>query len=176
MHGITTEHVRNHGRPPVECVQEIVEVIHGAIVNGVPVLAFNACYDLTLLDREARRTGAPSVEPPLVLDPFVIDKQVDRFRKGKRTLVAQCEHYGVKLGDAHDATADALGAARVMWMIARRYPEVGAMTLPELHEAQMRWAAEQAASFRQYLIKQGRTEDLPHGEWPMRPYRPVVAA
>lgn len=176
VHGITTEQVRNFGRPTGECVQEIVAVLWNAVEQGVPVLAFNACFDLTILDREARRTGAPSVVPPRVLDPFVIDKQVDRYRKGKRTLTAQCEHYGVRIDGAHDATADALAAARVMWRIARRYPEVGSLSLDELHAAQQQWAAEQAASFRAYLTKQGRTEDLPHGEWPMRPYRPAVAA
>jgi DNA polymerase-3 subunit epsilon len=176
VHGITTEHARTHGRPPAECIQEIVEVLTGAIDQGVPVLAFNAAFDLTILDREARRTGAPPVAPALVLDPFVIDKAVDRYRKGKRTLETQCVHYGVTHGGAHDATADALAAARVMWRIARRFPEVGAMSLEELHDAQVRWAAEQAASFRQYLIRQGRTDDLPTGEWPMRAHAPAEAA
>jgi DNA polymerase-3 subunit epsilon len=176
VHGITTEHAREHGRPPIECIQEIVEVLTGAIDQGVPVLAFNAAFDLTILDREARRTGAPPVAPALVLDPFVIDKAVDRYRKGKRTLETQCAHYGVTHGGAHDATADALAAARVMWRIARRYPQVAALSLAELHDAQVRWAAEQAASFRQYLIRQGRTDDLPTGEWPMRAYTPGQVA
>jgi DNA polymerase-3 subunit epsilon len=136
----------------------------------VPVLAFNACFDLTLLDRECRRHGRPGLTPGLVLDPFVIDKAVDRYRRGKRTLETQCAHYGVRIDGAHDAIADALAAARVMWRIARRYPAVGGLPLEELHAAQQRWAAEQAASFRDYLIRQGRTEDLPHGEWPMRPW------
>jgi DNA polymerase-3 subunit epsilon len=176
VHGITTEQVRNYGRPPVECVQEIVEVLTGAIGQGVPVLAFNAAYDLTILDREARRTGAPSITPTRVLDPFVIDKAVDRYRKGKRTLSAQCAHYGVRHDGAHDATSDALAAARVMWMIARAYPQVGGLDLDELHAAQQQWAAQQAASFRQYLISQGRTDDLPDGQWPIRAYVPAGVA
>lgn len=176
IHGVTTEQVRNYGRPPVECVQEIVEVIHGAIVNGVPVLAFNAAFDLTILDREARRTGAPSVTPTRVLDPFVIDKAVDRYRRGKRTLTNQCEHYGVKHDGAHDATADAIAAARVMWQIARRYPAVGNLDLDELHAAQVEWGAQQAASFADYLRKQGRTDDLPDGQWPIRAYAPAGVA
>lgn len=170
VHGVTTEHARNHGRPPVECVAEIVNHLACAKRDGVPVLAFNACFDLTLADREARRNGYSGLELGRVLDPFVIDKQLDRYRKGKRTLETQCQHYGVKHGGAHDATADALAAARVMWALARRFPELAAMSLGEVHDAQRRWAAEQAASFRAYLIKQGRTEDLPTGEWPMRAY------
>lgn len=176
VHGITTEHARNHGRPPAECVFEIAKQLVNARSQGVPVLAFNAAFDLTLLDREMRRHGLGSLEVGHVLDPFVIDKQVDRFRRGKRTLSAQCEHYGVRHDGAHDATADALAAARVMWRIAQRFPEVGGMSLADLHEAQVRWAAEQGASFRQYLVSQGRTEDLPDGQWPIRPFAGQVAA
>lgn len=175
VHGITYDHALTHGRPPAECVQEIAGVLAVAHEQGVPVLAFNACFDLTLLDREMRRHDLGALEVDRVLDPFVIDKAVDRYRKGKRTLETQCAHYGVTHGGAHDATADALAAARVMWKIARRYPQVGGLSLDELHEAQIRWAAEQAASFRQYLIKQGRTEDLPTGEWPMRAHQAVAA-
>jgi len=169
VHGITDDHALTHGREPGECVAEIVAVLTSAAAAGVPVLAYNASYDLTLLDREARRHGGLAMPAGmLVLDPFVIDKALDRYRKGKRTLTAACEHYGVKHGGAHDATADALAAARVMWAIGQRHPQVAAMTLPELHDAQQRWAAEQAASFRDYLVRQGKTDDLPHGEWPMR--------
>lgn len=170
VHGVTDDQALTHGRPPVGVLEEIVRELDRARLGGIPVLAYNAPYDLTILDRELRRYGWAPLEVGLVLDPFVIDKAVDRYRKGKRTLTAACEHYGVLHGGAHDATADALAAARVMWQITRRYPHIGAMSLTELHEAQQRWAAEQAASFRDYLIKQGTTDDLPDGQWPIRPY------
>lgn len=176
IHDITTEQVRNYGRPAGECVDEIAQHLVNAVNTGVPILAFNAVFDLTILDREQRRHGLGTFTPTRVLDPFVIDKAVDRYRRGKRTLETQCQHYGVTHDGAHDATADALAAARVMWKIARRFPEVGRLTLDELHAAQQKWAAEQAASFRQYLIDQGRTEDLPDGQWPIRAYAPAVAA
>lgn len=169
VHGITDGHALAHGRPPAECVGEIANVLSAAWNDGIPVLAFNASFDLTILDREMRRHGvtALGLQPKLVLDPFVIDKHCS-YRRGKRTLSAQCEHYGVRHDGAHDATADAIAAARVLWALARRYPTVAAKTVAELHDAQVAWAAEQAASFRDYLVKQGKTEDLPHGEWPMR--------
>lgn len=175
VHGITDGHALAHGRPPAECVDEIHGRLVDAWMGGVPVLAFNAAYDLTILDRELRRhLGTPLTIGGPVLDPFVIDKQVDRYRRGKRTLESQCAHYGVRLDGAHDATADALAAARVMWRISRRYSDVGALSLDDLHAAQQQWAAEQAQSFRAYLMSQGRTEDLPTGEWPMRTYFPIT--
>ena len=176
VHGVTDDHAITYGRPPADVLLEIADTIEAAAREGVPVLAYNASFDLTMLDRELRRNSLTPIDPVLVLDPFVIDKAVDRYRKGSRTLTTACEHYGVRHGGAHDATADALAAARVMWALARRYPAVGSRTLTELHDDQVRWAADQAASFRTYLIRQGRTEDLPTGEWPMRAYGEQVAA
>lgn len=176
IHGITTEQVRNHGIPAHEGVGEIADQLAAYWAEGLPVVGFNVCYDLTLLDRELRRHGRPPLEPGHCVDAFVLDKHVS-YRRGSRKLVDQCQHYGVRLDGAHDATADALAAARVAWRIARQYPTVSEKTLAELHAAQVQWAAEQAASFREYLIAKGTTTDLPHGEWPMRAWvDPAVAA
>jgi DNA polymerase-3 subunit epsilon len=175
IHGITTEHAREFGIPAHEGVGEIADQLAAHWAEGLPVVGFNLCYDLTLLDRELRRHGRPPLEPGYVVDAFVLDKHVS-YRRGSRKLVDQCQHYGVRLDGAHDATADALAAARVAWRIAQRYPTVGGKSLAELHDAQVQWAAEQAASFREYLIGQGKTQDLPHGEWPMRAWVEQVAA
>jgi len=177
VHGISDDHAVTHGRPPAECVSEIAGQLSHAWNSGVPVLAYNASFDLTILDREMRRNGVTKwgLQPKLILDPFVIDKAVDRYRKGKRTLTAACEHYGVRHGGAHDATADALAAARVMWAIGQRYPLLAEYSLQQMHANQQQWAAEQAASFRDYLIRKGETENLPSGEWPMRVLQQVTA-
>jgi DNA polymerase-3 subunit epsilon len=176
IHGVTTEKARNEGQPAHQGVGEIADQLASFWALGLPVVGFNVCYDLTLLDRELRRHGRPPLEPGFCVDAFVLDKHVS-YRRGSRKLVDQCQHYGVRIDGAHDATADALAAARVAWRIAQRYPTVSGKTLAELHDAQVQWAAEQAASFREYLINQGKTQDLPHGEWPMRAWAdPAVAA
>lgn len=175
VHGITTERCRNEGQPAHEGVPEIAAQLTSFWSLGLPVVGFNLVYDCTLLDRELRRHGRPPLQPGHCVDAFVLDKHVS-YRRGSRKLVDQCQHYGVRIDGAHDATADALAAARVAWRIAQRYPTVAGKTVAELHDAQIGWAAEQAASFRQYLIKQGTTDDLPTGEWPMRAHTPAVAA
>jgi DNA polymerase-3 subunit epsilon len=146
---------------------------------GVPVVAFNAAYDLTVLDRELRRGGhgglsegvgyrglAGNVGP--VIDPYVIDREIDKYRKGKRTLTAMAEHYRVALDGAHDATADAVAAARVAWRIGTTYPAVAALSLPELHTAQAGWHAARQEDFAAYLRRQGKPADDVSGEWPLR--------
>ena len=153
VHHITTEHARTHGRPAREVIAEIADALERAWTRTVPLIAYNGTFDLDITDNEMRR----HLRRPLqvlgpVIDPLILDKHVDRYRRGSRKLVDVARHYRVQLGgDAHDAAADALGAARVMWRIARTYPEIGQMTLQQLHNAQARWYAEQQRSFAQFL-------------------------
>jgi len=174
VHGITTERARAEGRSPLEAIEEIVAVLAEQLLHGVPVVAFNARFDLTCLDREARRHGITPLldriggaNGLLVIDPYVLDKQVDRFRKGKRTLGAVCAHYNVSLDEAHDSHADALAAARVAWRLGQAFEELR-IELPALHAQQIAWAAEQAASFQDWLRRNGRDERI-EPAWPIVP-------
>jgi DNA polymerase-3 subunit epsilon len=174
VHGITTERARAEGRPPREAVEEIVAMLAEQLLENVPIVAFNARFDLTCLDREARRHDiAPLIERVggaagmLVVDPYVLDKQVDRFRKGKRTLGAVCAHYNVPLDEAHASHADALAAARVAWRLGQAFEELR-VELRALHEQQIAWAAEQAASFEDWLRRNGREERI-EPAWPIVP-------
>ena len=175
VHGITTEQARSEGRPAAEVVDEITAKLAEQSRAGVPIVAFNARYDLTMLDREARRHGLEPLlervggaDALLVVDPLIIDKQLDRYRKGKRTLTAVCAQYGVPLEDAHAADADAIAAARVAWKLAQTFPELDGIELGELHRQQTSWAAEQAASLQEYFNSQGKNEHVEQA-WPVVP-------
>jgi DNA polymerase-3 subunit epsilon len=167
IHGITTERARTEGMPAATAAMEIAQELRHAWMSGEPVVAMNAAYDLTVIDRETRRHGLPTLSIGPVIDPFVLDKHFDRFRKGKRTLTALCAHYQARLDGAHDAASDAVAAARVAYRIAKVFREVGAMEIEALHEAQARWYAEQAASLEDYFRRQGKTETC-NREWPLR--------
>lgn len=176
VHGITTERARTEGLPADQAVFEITEQLAEINSRGIPIIAFNARFDMTILDREARRydqetmvdlIGGP--EKLLVIDPYVIDKQYNRFRKGRRTLGILCEAYGIPLDDAHAAHADALAAARLAWRLGNIEKELGEFQLDALHMAQIEWAREQAESLQEYFASQGRTERI-EGEWPVVPF------
>lgn len=155
IHGVTTEHAQTNGLPLPEVVEEISEELAGAWDLRMPVVAFNAGYDCTVLHLERQRCGLRGLELSAqytpVVDPLVLDRRVDRYRRGKRTLTAACEHYGVELLDAHTSEADALAAARVARCIAHRHPEVARLPLAQLHTAQCGWHAEAQRSFADYL-------------------------
>ncbi|CAH0179922.1 MULTISPECIES: 3'-5' exonuclease [unclassified Microbacterium] len=169
VHGISTEHARAHGRPAREVVTEIAGSLRALFDQGLPVVAYNASYDFSLLTNECLRHGIPPLEAPgPIIDPLVIDKAFDRYRKGKRTLEVVAEHYGVSLDGAHEASADAIAAGRVAQAIARSFPL--AETAQELHTRQIGWARTQAESLTEYFVRIGRIEpeEALDGTWPVR--------
>lgn len=98
VHGITTAHARAHGRPVPEVVAEVTAALRSLFRQGVPVVAYNASFDFSLLACEAARHGVdPLTDPAPVIDPLVIDKAYDRYRRGRRTLEVVAAHYAVPL-------------------------------------------------------------------------------
>lgn len=174
IHGISTDYANQNGAERELAIEEIATHLQTIFVTGTPVVAFNASFDFTILDRECRRVGVPTLTdrlgrvPSPVIDPHVIDKAADKFRRGSRTLGATCEHYGIELGNAHDATADALGAVRLAQAIAAKYPEVGEASLESLHRWQVGWRAAQMASLEAFHKSQGKDGGDYDGSWPVR--------
>ncbi|KAB1657747.1 3'-5' exonuclease [Pseudoclavibacter chungangensis] len=171
VHGVTTEIARAEGRPAAEVVAAVRAGIEWIATHGVPLVVFNAPYDLSLLAAECRRYDlAPVVVGEQVVDPLVIDRAVDRYRKGKRTLVDMAAVYGVELLDAHTAGDDAVAAGRVTQAIAAAHPdEVGALPLEELHRRQVEWHEAQAADFEDYMRRQRDPDFTADRGWPQRP-------
>ncbi|MFC5954096.1 3'-5' exonuclease [Streptomyces pratens] len=175
IHGISTDHAREHGVPPSSAVEDIARAVAEVLRSGTPLVVMNARYDLSLLDRECRRYGLESVTerlggvPSPVIDPLVLDKHVDKYRRGKRALHALCAHYGVPLDDAHDARADAVAAARVVRRMGEKHQRIGMMPLTDLHELQVRAAAGQAASLQAYLRRTADPTAVVEQAWPVVP-------
>jgi len=175
VHGITTEHARTHGRPPVKALEEVGAELAKAFSAGTPVVAFNASYDLTLIEAELRRHGLPTIAEriggPLrpVIDPLVLDREHDRFRKGKRTLGILCEVYGVTpdAGGLHTADVDVVATLDVLAALVRRYPELGALELEALHDAQVAGHRRWAQSFNEWRVRQGYEGAGAGLDWPL---------
>lgn len=189
IHGVTTERARHEGQPARDVIAAVRAALAAAISASYPVVAMNARFDLTLVDREIRRHGLDPLPAMRVLDPMVLDRRLDKFRRGGRKLDALCEHYGATLDDAHDAGSDALAAARLAWCIGARGEvvrrvrnaqdgcELAALTrewesvrgdLELLHAAQVRWAAEQAEGLEAYFTARGEPQRVERA-WPLIP-------
>lgn len=166
VHGVSTEQAQAEGLPAAEALKQIGATLAEVMEAGMPVVAFNAVYDFTVLDRELARHGLEPVVPRGVLDPFVMDKQVDRFRKGKRTLTDVCALYGVALLEAHTSAADSLAAVCVADVLVAGHAQLR-LSLDQLFAAQQQWKAAQSASFQEYLRRRDPAAVV-NGDWPIQ--------
>jgi DNA polymerase-3 subunit epsilon len=142
--------------------------LRGFFERGIPVVAYNAPYDFTILHFEALRHGlTPLSDPGPIIDPLVIDKFKDKFRKGKRRLENAAEFYKVSLDDAHNATADAVAAGRVAQAIARRWATELPSTAAELHDLQVGWSDYLDADFESFMRRNNPAFTSKRG-WPLK--------
>ncbi|MFF3262276.1 3'-5' exonuclease [Streptomyces sp. NPDC002932] len=175
IHGLTDDHLQRNGRWPAPVVEEIARALAEQSAAGRPLVVMNAPFDLTLLDRELKRHRASSLAGYLgnaslcVLDPRVLDKHLDRYRKGRRTLTDLCELYGVVLDGAHDAAADASASLELVRAVGRRFAtRLERLTPAELHTLQAGWHAAQARGLQAWFTKSGTPETVDPA-WPLRP-------
>jgi DNA polymerase III subunit epsilon len=174
VHGITSEQARAEGMPLSLALGLVMDAVVAAGRRGVPVAGMRLDYDLTILDVQATRVGdrglvARGWHGP-VLDAAVLDRQFDSDREGRRTLRDLCDHYGVEIGRAHDAWADALASVQVLFAFATRFPGVRARDLGRLHEDQVRWHREWTADQEGWRLAQGMIPlDRRAYLWPVAP-------
>lgn len=169
VHGVTTEYAKAHGRKAAEVVAELVAKVREFLDAGVPVVAYNAPYDFTILFHEAVRHGIDPISAPSpVLDPLVLDKFADQYRKGKRKLEITAEFYGVKLSDAHNATADAIAAGQVLQAVALKWAAKFPDSLEAIHNAQVGWSAAQDESFAKFMRQSVNPDFEAKPGWPLK--------
>lgn len=167
IHGVTTEWAQRCGEEPDKALREMAGLLRNWWGSGLPVIAMNASYDLTLLRCDCARVGHSFDVSGPVIDPLVIDRASEPYRKGKRNLEALARHYGVKQDEAHTSRGDALTAARVVWAQLKRAPELANMDLSTLTDFQRDAHRNWALNFEAHLRSQGKSEVI-NPEWPIR--------
>ncbi|WP_314686595.1 exonuclease domain-containing protein [uncultured Bifidobacterium sp.] len=152
----TDDFLEENGDEPTTALAQIAEAIRDAQRLGIPLLAYNAPFDVAMLQGDLGRWSLPSVDAGLVVDPLVIDRQVSR-RHGRRTLSDTTAYYGVEPdGNFHDAAADTTAAVDLIAPMSVLYPQVGALGLDGIMDWQRRAHEEWKASFNAWLESRGR--------------------
>ncbi|UNX54304.1 DNA polymerase III subunit epsilon [Georgenia sp. TF02-10] len=169
VHGISTSWSRTNGAPPAAALAQVAAEITAAQRAGTPLVAYNAAFDLALLDRELDRHGLPTLTDrlggpcPHVIDPLVLDRALDPDREGTRRLTDLCQHYQVPARHLHTADADVVATLDVLARITARFPTLAEQELPALH----RWQAAQHRAWAEGY-NAGRRADRPAVDprWP----------
>jgi DNA polymerase-3 subunit epsilon len=165
VHGISTAKAQAEGIAASEAILQIVEKLR-SLNSQMPLVAFNAPFDFTILQNEAIRYGFDPLVPDPVVDPLVIDREL-RFGPGKRNLLILCSLYGVQLSAAHNSTADAVAAGRLAQAQAGRYPKLN-LDSSELHKLQVGWSDKWTRNLHDWLEKEDRPVDRAEIGWPVR--------
>jgi DNA polymerase III subunit epsilon len=172
VHGISTERARDEGMPMSDAIEMITEVVVSASQRDVPIVGMKLDYDLTILDTQATRLSGIGLvdrgwQGP-VLDAVVLDRHVDQYRKGSRTLAALCGLYGVEIINAHDASADAIASVGVLLALGARYKELRDAGLDALHQSQIGWHRDWAEGYDNWRVGKGMSPMDPRDYlWPL---------
>ena len=175
VHGISNERAQAEGLPLRDAIEKVADAVLSASRRGVPLVGMRLDYDLTLLDTQCERLlGQSLVERGWcgpVLDASVVDRHLDRYRPGRRTLGALCELYGIDIGNAHDAAADAIASINVLIAMFARYGQLRHSEPAFLHEAQKQWHSQWAVNFDEWRRSEG-LEPLDRRDhvWPVAPF------
>lgn len=167
IHGITNEYAQENGMEPAVALAEIAEALTKWDVRELPIIFYNSQFDTTLLLEEFKRYGiAYEGKFTNVIDPYVLDKLYDKYRKGKRQLEITAAHYGVKEFDAHDATGDSIAAAGIARAIGKKYNI--ALSPSELFAVQQKAKYDQSVQLQKYFRTSGKPEAFVPTGWPFR--------
>ncbi len=155
VHGITNEMSQSQGLDQVAALASIREFL---VSRQLPVVCFNSQFDRSILDSNLERVGLEPLSGVLDICPYVIDKQMDKFVKGKaqRRLQPTVARYGLELNEAdwHGALADSRITGLLLLAQQIRYPHLFTTEPDELAESISLWREEQDASFNAWLAKQ----------------------
>lgn len=145
IHGVTTERARAEGMEPAQAMSQMYTRLDALAKDSYCIVVMNAPYDFTVFDRELLRHWPkmrPLMKPnedgkilyPVVFDPMVFDRAVDKWRKGSRKLVDLARVYGVPVEEnAHEAEADCRMAGRVAVKLLG-HSRLQDLSLSQVHE------------------------------------------
>lgn len=166
IHGISTEQVVEKGVSPDKAVSElaaVLDMINTAYGGIPPVCIYNAGYDIPIV---IRMSGGKVGINWTVLDPMVIDKELDKYRPGKRTLTSVSAAHKLGVTNAHRAVGDCMSTTRLMRAIGRKYPRLAESDPVSIHEMEVTAYKEQMEQFINYRRVNGDAEFNVNTEWP----------
>jgi len=155
VHGITNEMSQRDGLDQATALADMRDFL---VSTGLPIVCFNSGFDVPLFNADLERKGLALLPTNQVLCSYVIDKQCNKYVKGKaqRRLKPTAERYGLELSEAdwHGAQADAIAAGRIFIAEMATYPELSRFTIQELAEAINTWRDEHDREFHEWLARQ----------------------
>lgn len=180
IHGITNEFVAEHGQDPKAALEDLAATLAKVLKAGLPLVVFNAAYDLTVVELQCELYGIPTLRDrlgtahwPTVIDPFILARGYDTYKTSEGSwgkgykLPEVCARYGVPFEETHDATADAEGAGRLAIALVRAHSDLASASPQELHAMQVDWRTRLQDGLRAYFDRKKIEHDGVDAGWPL---------
>lgn len=170
-HHITDEMQKTLGEAP----HTVFPMVRNAILESGFLVIMNAPFDLNFLFAEFDNLSyfGPiniTVIDPLVIDRFYSKNRIPSLARGKRTLKAMSERYGIHDYPLHDAGHDSRRVGELAIEMAQRHGQLGRSPLSELMKKQRGWHNRWSDDFASFADTKGflfRRTTWPHEriEW-----------
>lgn len=167
VHGFSDEFLQANGSDPAKALQEFDD--YHLLNSYLPLVAYNASFDISMMHYELVRHGVSDSwgrwvsEQAEIFDPYVVDRAMDKYRKGGRKLLNVAEHYRIAFDpDAlHNAKADVELTAKVAVAVRNKFGRPS-------NEEQARMHKNWAKGFKVYLARQGKPTNDVSEDWPLK--------
>ncbi|MBP3222573.1 MAG: DNA polymerase III subunit epsilon [Actinomycetaceae bacterium] len=172
VHGITTEQAVSQGQNPKNALEEIASLISSHMNAGNPLIAYNAGFDLSILNRELERNNLIPLTQRLikispVIDPYYLDKYLDKYRRGPRKLQHLLEHYcSDNERNFHNAEADVYATLDIVDAMIAHYEQLKNTSLDTIQEYAHIAHTDTVTYFKRKAEENGTTNDDSF-EWPI---------
>lgn len=154
VHGITNEASQREGMDQAEGLSELRSFL---LQDGLPIVAFNASFDIDMLKANLTRLGLDANLNAPVICPYVIDKQCNKYVRGsnQRRLQPTAQRYGLEIADDdwHGALADATVTGQILLAQMTAYAELQGLTARHLAAGIEGWRVQQEADFQAWLAR-----------------------
>lgn len=154
-HHISDERQRTQGEKPELVFPSTRTEL--AISNLVVIM--NAPFDLNFLIAEFGRLDLRyvihNVIDPLVIDRFYSKNRIPSLARGKRTLKAMSERFGIHDYPLHDAGHDSRRVGELAIEMGQRFGQLGRSPLSELMKKQRKWHREWSDDFAGFADAKG---------------------
>ncbi len=169
IHGITTEDIRARGMSSKDVITKLIDVL--VAYEELPIVIYNVPYDWGMVTEEIKRIGAHITakvahREMLFVDPLLIDRKLDKYRKGSRKLSDVCTHHKIDLEDAHSAKADAHATSKLLRALINKHSQLKTMSLEELYKKQTDWFSEWKRHTNNFWFRTGNPNKITNG-WPI---------
>jgi DNA polymerase III subunit epsilon len=145
-HHITDEMQKTLGESP----HIIFPLIKHALAESRILVIMNAPFDLNFLISEGVKEFPKYIIDPLVIDRFYSKNRIPSLARGKRTLKAMSERYGITDYPLHDAGHDSRRVGELAIEMAQRHGQLGRSPLNELMKKQRKWHKDWSDDFASY--------------------------